>query len=87
MSALAVSLVPSSLPRITQALCMACGACCSAEVDGELVACGHLDTSDGYRCRIYADRPQVCRDFTCITDGRVSPVLADRVRAAMGAAA
>ena len=84
------SLIPAKLvplPPITQALCLSCGACCSAVVEGELVACRHLDTRDGFRCRIYADRPQVCRDFACITGGRVSPVLAERVHAAIGAIA
>lgn len=65
MSALAV------LSPITPAICQRCGACCSALVDGELVACRHLDTSNGFRCRIYASRPQVCRDYSCIQDGRI----------------
>lgn len=70
---------------ITPSLCQRCGACCSVVVDGELVACRHLDTSEGsFRCRIYSARPQVCRDFSCIRDGRIaSPAIADRVLAAM----
>jgi len=74
-------------PTITQALCRLCGACCSALVDGVLVACQHLDTSNGFRCRIYATRPQVCRDYTCIRDGRIaSAAVAERVQAAINAA-
>lgn len=71
---------------ITSALCQRCGACCSAVVDGEVVACRHLDTSAGFRCGIYPTRPQVCREFSCIRDGRiVSSAVADRVQAAIGA--
>lgn len=74
------------LPPITSSLCQRCGACCSAVVDGELVACQHLDTSDGFRCRIYSDRPLVCRDYSCIRDGRiVSAAVAGRVQAAIAA--
>lgn len=71
---------------ITSAMCQRCGACCSAVVDGELVACRHLDTSAGYRCRIYPVRPQVCREYSCVRDGRiVSAAVADRVQAAISA--
>lgn len=71
---------------ITSSLCQRCGACCSAVVGGELVACQHLDTSNGFRCRIYPVRPQVCREYSCVRDGRiVSAAVAERVQAAMGA--
>lgn len=71
---------------ITPDLCQRCGACCSAVVDGELVACRHLEASaGGYRCAIYASRPLVCRDFDCMRDGAPSPAIAARVAAAMGA--
>ena len=30
---------------ITPALCQRCGACCSAVVDGELIACRHLEVA------------------------------------------
>lgn len=72
--------------NITPELCMSCGACCSAWVDGELIACRHLDTSAGYRCRIYATRPKICRDYTCVRDGRISnPAIAKRVNIALAA--
>lgn len=76
---------PVAIPRaVSPALCQSCGACCSAFVDGELVACRHLDTSAGFRCRIYAARPQLCQDYSCIRGGRiVSAALADRVHAAL----
>ncbi|HEY4530114.1 MAG TPA: hypothetical protein VIG97_07275 [Luteimonas sp.] len=69
--------------EVTPALCMRCGACCSAVVDGEAVACKHL-TADagGFRCAIYATRPAVCRDYTCVRGGQLSPAVADRVLAA-----
>lgn len=83
MNAERINAAPT-LPAITPSLCQRCGACCSADVDGELVTCQHLDTSNGFRCRIYAIRPQVCRDYSCIHDGRViSPALAERVHAAI----
>lgn len=76
----------SDLQAITSSLCQRCGACCSAVVDGELVACMHLDTSDGFSCRIYATRPQVCRDYSCMRDGKiVSSAVAPRVQAAIDA--
>lgn len=71
-------------PAISPSLCQRCGACCSAVVEGELVACQHLDTSAGFRCRIYPTRPQVCRDYSCIRDGQiVSVAVAERVRDAI----
>lgn len=71
---------------ITSSLCQRCGACCSAVVDGELVACQHLDTSKGFRCRIYPVRPQLCREYSCVRDGRIaSAAVADRVQAAISA--
>lgn len=71
-------------PAITQAVCQRCGACCSVVVDGELVACRHLDTANGFRCRIYETRPQLCRDYSCVRDGEVvSAALAPRVAAAI----
>ncbi|PJL79784.1 hypothetical protein B9Y88_02840 [Stenotrophomonas maltophilia] len=52
-------------------------------VDGELIACQHLDTGAGFRCRIYAIRPQVCRDYSCIRDGQIrSAAVEARVMAA-----
>lgn len=73
---------------ITESLCQRCGACCSAVVDGEFVSCRHLDSTDGYRCRIYATRPQVCREYSCIREGRiVSPTVSLRVQAAIAAPA
>lgn len=73
-----------ALPAITPSLCQRCGACCSADVDGELVTCQHLDTSNGFRCRIYATRPQVCRDYTCVRDGKIrNTVVEARVRAVL----
>ncbi len=77
------------LPAITPELCQRCGACCSAVVDGELISCRHLDTSAGFRCRIYATRPQVCRDYSCIRDGRIrsAAVEARVMGAAMGGTA
>jgi Fe-S-cluster containining protein len=84
MGLLSPSPVP---PRITPALCQRCGACCSAVVDGELLACRHLDATDGrYRCRIYSTRPPVCRDFDCLRTGEPSPAIADRVAAALATA-
>lgn len=75
----------TALPAITPELCQRCGACCSAVVDGELVACRHLVAEAGrYRCGIYATRPQVCRDFDCMRAGQPSPSIAGRVAAAMG---
>lgn len=72
------------MDTITSSLCQRCGACCSALVDGELLACRHLDTKDGFHCRIYARRPQVCREYSCIRDGRiVSTAVAERVQAAI----
>lgn len=69
---------------ITPDLCQRCGACCSAMVDGELVACRHLEVAGGrYRCRIYTTRPAVCRDFDCLRKGGPSPAIAARVEAAM----
>lgn len=69
---------------ITPELCQRCGACCSAVVDGELVACRHLEVAGGrYRCGIYATRPAVCRDFDCLRGGQPSPAIAARVAAAM----
>jgi Fe-S-cluster containining protein len=71
---------------ITPELCQRCAACCSAVVDGALVACRHLVAeADRYHCAIYATRPLVCRDFDCMRDGEPSPAIADRVRAAMEA--
>lgn len=70
---------------ITPELCQRCAACCSAVVDGELVACKHLVAEAGrYRCGIYATRPLVCREFDCMRDGEPSPSIAERVHAAMG---
>jgi len=70
---------------ISPELCQRCGACCSAVVDGKLVACRHLVAEAGqYRCRIYATRPWVCRDFDCMRAGQPSPAIAARVAAAMG---
>ncbi|MDH5832135.1 hypothetical protein QFW80_16580 [Luteimonas sp. M1R5S18] len=74
--------------RLSSSVCQRCGACCSAVVDGELVACRHLDTSGGhYSCRIYATRPPVCRDFDCLRTGQPSPAIAARVVIAMSEAA
>lgn len=73
--------------KVTPALCQRCGACCSLLIDGELIACRHLTVAGGiYRCSIYTTRPQVCRDYDCTREA-VNPVVADRVRAAMQAAA
>lgn len=70
--------------KITPELCQRCGACCSAVVDGVLVACRNLEAQGGrYRCRIYATRPLVCRDFDCMRDGEPSPAIAARVRTAI----
>jgi Fe-S-cluster containining protein len=78
---------PMLPPRITPALCQRCGACCSAVVDGELIACRHLDTAGGrFRCRIYTTRPPVCRDFDCLRIGEPSPAIAERVAAALATA-
>lgn len=83
MNAERINAAPT-LPAITPSLCQRCGACCSADVDGELVTCQHLDTSNGFRCRIYTTRPQVCRDYTCIRDGRIrSTAVEARVHAAV----
>jgi hypothetical protein len=72
------------LPAITPSLCQRCGACYSAVVEGELVSCQHLDTRNGFHCQIYATRPQVCRDYSCIRDGRIrSTALKLRVQAAI----
>ena len=46
--------------------CQSCAACCSLEVDGELIACRHLVVGERFACRIYETRPQVCRDYDCI---------------------
>mgnify|MGYP006051042469 CR=1 FL=1 len=74
--------------RINSQTCQRCGACCSAMVDGEIVACRHLEVSGGeYRCAIYAIRPQLCRDYSCVRDGKVSSAVADRVFVAMDVAA
>lgn len=71
----------------SSSVCQRCGACCSAVVDGELVACRHLDTAGGrYRCHIYATRPAVCRDFDCLRTGEPSPSIAERVAAALATA-
>lgn len=71
---------------ITPALCQRCGACCSALVDGELIACRHLEVAQGLRrCRIYATRPRVCRDYDCMRTGQPDPAVADRVTAALQA--
>ena len=72
--------------KVTPALCQSCAACCSLVIDGELIACRHLRVANGrYACAIYATRPAVCRDYNC-TRVADNPVVADRVRAAMGAA-
>lgn len=74
--------------QVTPALCQTCAACCSALVDGELVACRHLFAGGGtFRCEIYSDRPVVCRDYTCVRDGQISAVVAERVLAASAAVA
>ncbi|WP_298580496.1 hypothetical protein [uncultured Luteimonas sp.] len=71
---------------ITPALCQRCGACCSALVDGELIACRHLEVAHGlHRCRIYATRPPVCRDYDCMRTGQPAAAVADRVHAALQA--
>lgn len=71
---------------ITPALCQRCGACCSALVDGELIACRHLEVvQHTHRCRIYATRPPVCRDYDCMRSGQPAPLVADRVTAALQA--
>lgn len=81
-------MTPDRLPEITPTTCQRCGACCSAVIDGELVACRHLDVSAGnFRCTIYATRPQVCRDYSCVRDGRLSDAVAGRVLVALGEAA
>ncbi|HZX80290.1 MAG TPA: hypothetical protein VFE72_04965 [Lysobacter sp.] len=73
--------------EVTPALCQRCAACCSSLVDGELVACKHLiAAAGGFGCAIYAARPAVCRDYSCVRDGQLSPAVADRVLAAAGAA-
>jgi uncharacterized protein len=46
--------------------CFGCGACCVAPDIAALgkaigVPCPHLQSDN--RCAIYADRPQVCRDY------------------------
>lgn len=70
--------------NITPELCQRCGACCSAMVDGELVACRHLQTvASGFRCAIYTMRPRVCRDYSCVRDGRLGDAVARRVMAAV----
>ena len=72
--------------HITPTLCQRCGACCSALVDGELVACRHLrTTSSSYACAIYTTRPPVCRDYDCMRAGQPDPAVADRVAAALQA--
>lgn len=49
-------------------------------VDGELIACRHLEITPGaYRCRIYTTRPAVCHDYDCMRNGDPSPAVADRV--------
>lgn len=69
---------------ITPELCQRCAACCSAVVDGELVACRNLIAAGGrYRCAIYDTRPLVCREFDCMRSGAPSPAIAARVHAAM----
>lgn len=71
-------------PSISPAVCQSCGACCSLMIDGELVACRHLRTNDGkFACSIYDTRPMVCRDYSCVRDGSLSDVVADRALAAM----
>lgn len=73
-------------PTITSAVCQACGACCSLEIDGQLIACGHLRVQAGrYTCAIYDQRPAVCRDYTCVRGGRLvdHPAIAGRVRIAL----
>lgn len=68
---------------VTPALCQRCGACCSAVVDGELIACSHLVAGDGaFRCAIYGERPSVCRDYTCVRGDTLSPAVAARAQAA-----
>jgi len=74
----------ASAVHISPALCQRCGACCSALVDGELVACRHLrTTSSGYACAIYTTRPAVCRDYDCMRADQPDPAVADRVAAAL----
>lgn len=69
--------------HVTPALCRRCGACCSAVVDGELVACSHLVAVDGaFRCAVYEQRPTVCREYTCVRNGVLSRAVAERVLAA-----
>jgi len=71
-------------PRITPALCQRCGACCSALVDGELIACRHLEITRGlHRCRIYPTRPPVCRDYDCMRTGEPAAAVAARVQVAL----
>jgi Fe-S-cluster containining protein len=70
--------------KITPSICQRCGACCSSVLNGELVACRHLSmTVDSYRCSIYATRPQVCRDYSCVRDGQLSEAVAARALIAM----
>lgn len=71
---------------IDQSTCQRCAACCHAVVDGEVVACRHLIVGERFACAIYATRPQVCRDYSCVRDGRISEAVAERVMAAVGRA-
>lgn len=80
-------MTPDRLPEITPSVCQRCGTCCSAVIDGELVAFRHLDVSDGFRCAIYATMPQVCRDYSCVRDGRLSDAVEGRALAALEEAA
>lgn len=54
---------------VTSDVCLKCGACCSVEIDGELVACPSLIVADGlHTCGRYDTRPEVCKAYNCISD-------------------
>jgi Fe-S-cluster containining protein len=71
------------------AICQRCGACCSILIDGELIACRHLQVEGGkFACAIYDVRPAVCRDYDCTReDLQGNALVRDRVLAAMDVAA
>ena len=41
---------------------------------GILIRCSHLEGSDevGYQCGIYDTRPQLCKDFNCVSWAKVN---------------
>ena len=65
--------------------CTACGACCVAPdiaaLDKPLgLRCPHLQLDN--RCAVYADRPQICRDYQsdALCDAIAAPTLEERVQ-------